>query len=75
VLGSVHMPDEGGYLVLGSTPLPRTDGAQPENISSVYHHPIIESRGGQKMEGRRHSHHQIGARSGKFIGGEGENIK
>jgi hypothetical protein len=70
VLRSVYLPDEGGYTVLGSTPLPRINGAQLENLSIIYHHPSIEPYRGQEMEGGSHGHNKTSPGSGQLPRGE-----
>jgi hypothetical protein len=72
---SLQLSNKGGHLVLGSTPIPRTNGSQSEDTSAIYHQPPIKPNGGQEMEGGGYRKHKTGTRSGKFIGGEGETVK
>jgi hypothetical protein len=75
VLRGLQLLNQSGLVVLGSTPLPRANGAQLKSIGRLYHQPPITEHGGQEMEGGRYRHNQISAGSGQLPGGKSKTAK
>jgi hypothetical protein len=64
---SLQLPDEGGGIVPGSTPLPATGCKQFKDTGSICHGLTHIPKRGQRVEKGGRSEYQAGANSGKQV--------